>query len=110
MIEGKASAAAFLQSSPTHGSNLRRIVSVTNYMTADDKDKVLGFLEASSGEPSAGSAQIVGIMKAMRDEMAKDHAEMVKEEQGDHEAYNELKSAKEEHLGVLMKTLADKEK
>jgi uncharacterized small protein (DUF1192 family) len=110
MIEGKASAAAFLQASPTHGSNLRRIVSVTNYMDADDKDKVLGFLEQSSEEPSAGSAQIVGIMKAMRDEMAKDSAEMIKEEQNDLEAYNELKGSKEEHLGVIMKTLSDKEK
>merc|ERR1719456_1279621 len=49
-------------------------------------------------------------MKAMRDEMAKDHASMVKEEKDDHEAYNELKGSKEEHLGIIMKTLADKEK
>jgi DNA repair exonuclease SbcCD ATPase subunit len=110
LIEGKASAAAFLQASPTHGSDLRRIISITNYVNADDKDRVLGFLESSSGEPSAGSAQIVGIMKAMRDEMAKDHKEMVEEEQNDNAAYNELKASKEEQLGVLMKTLADKEK
>jgi len=112
MIEGKASAAAFLQASPTHGSDLRRIISVTSYMTPENKDAVLGFLESGSGseEPSAGSAQIVGIMKAMRDEMAKDHEEMVKEEQSDHEAYNELKASKEEHLGVIVKTLSDKEK
>merc|ERR1719161_1560946 len=57
MIEGKASAAAFLQSSPNHGSNLRRIVSVTNYLSAENKDTVLAFLESGSGEPSAGSAQ-----------------------------------------------------
>jgi hypothetical protein len=49
-------------------------------------------------------------MKAMRDEMDKDHKEMVKEEQADLEAYNELKASKTEQLGVLMKTLADKEK
>jgi hypothetical protein len=112
MIEGKASAAAFLQSSPNHGSNLRRIVSVTNYISAENKDTVLAFLESGmgSGEPSAGSAQIVGIMKAMRDEMDKDHKAMVKEEQDDNAAYNELKAAKEEHLGVIIKTLADKEK
>ena len=35
LIEGKASAAAFLQSSPNHGSNLRRIISVTNYLSAE---------------------------------------------------------------------------
>eukprot|EP00746_Dinoflagellata_sp_MGD_P157317 gnl/MRDRNA2_/MRDRNA2_86179_c0_seq2.p1 gnl/MRDRNA2_/MRDRNA2_86179_c0~~gnl/MRDRNA2_/MRDRNA2_86179_c0_seq2.p1 ORF type:complete len:781 (+),score=244.18 gnl/MRDRNA2_/MRDRNA2_86179_c0_seq2:124-2466(+) len=112
MIEGKASAAAFLQSSPNHGSNLRRIVSVTNYLSAENKDSVLAFLESGmgSGEPSAGSAQIVGIMKAMRDEMDKDHKAMVKEEQDDNAAYNELKAAKEEHLGVVIKTIAEKEK
>merc|ERR1719235_2785978 len=58
MIEGKASAAAFLQSSPNHGANLRRLVSVTQYLNPDQKDTVLGFLDTGSGEPSAGSAQM----------------------------------------------------
>jgi len=110
LIEGKASAAAFLQASPTHGSNLRRLVSVTQYLNPEQKDTMLGFLETGSGEPSAGSAQIVGIMKAMKDEMVKDNKAMNEEEVSDHEAFNELKAAKTEHLGVIMKTLAEKEK
>merc|ERR1719272_1332387 len=42
--------------------------------------------------------------------MKKDHAEMVKEETADREAYDELRKAKTEHLGVIVKTLSDKEK
>jgi len=111
LLEGKASAAAFLQASPTtQVSNLRRLVSVTPYLTSEKKDAVLGFLEAGTQEPSAGTAQIVGIMKAMKDEMVKDNKDMNAEEVSDHEAFNELKAAKTEHLGVLMKTLAEKEK
>jgi len=110
LLEGKASAAAFLQASPTHGSYLRRVISVTQYLKPEQKDTLLGFLDTGSQEPSAGTAQIVGIMKAMKDEMVKDNKAMNEEEVSDHEAFNELKAAKTEHLGILMKTLAEKEK
>merc|ERR1719420_1191028 len=42
--------------------------------------------------------------------MVKDNKEMNAQEVSDREAFDELKAAKTEHLGVLMKTLAEKEK
>merc|ERR1719271_323529 len=49
-------------------------------------------------------------MKAMRDEMAKDLEEARRIEQEDTNTFNEMKEQKETHLGVLMKTLSDKQK
>jgi len=107
MIEGSKSAAAFLQAS-RGASSLRRIISVTSYLDTRRKDAVLGFLEEGASGVSAGSQQIIGVLKAMRDEMAVDHKGMVKAEAGDQAFFVDLHEAKLEHLGVLIKTISDK--
>ena len=75
---------------------------------------MLGLLDEAegigSGEPSAGTAQIVGILKAMKDEAAKDLASMQKEEQDALASFGDMKTAKTEHLGVVSKAIMDKEK
>jgi len=116
MIENSGSGAAFLQAmnkrSQDAVSNLRRIVSVTQYLGAESKDEVLGFLQngENSMGVSAGSQQIIGVLKAMHDEMAKDLKNMQTEETDAHNAFNEMKAAQMEHLGVVVKTIAEKEK
>jgi len=116
MIENSGSGAAFLQAmnkrSQDAASNLRRIVSVTNYLSAESKDTVLGFLQNTENSEgvSAGSQQIIGVLKAMRDEMAKDLKNMQTEEADALAAFNEMKASLMKHLGVVVKTIADKEK
>jgi septal ring factor EnvC (AmiA/AmiB activator) len=116
MIENSGSAAAFLQAynkrSQDAASNLRRIVSVTQYLSAESKDTVLGFLQNTENSMgvSAGSQQIIGVLKAMRDEMAKDLKNMQKEEADALAAFNEMKASLVEHLGIVVKTIAEKEK
>merc|ERR1719326_1257558 len=116
MIENSGSAAAFLQGMNKRSrdavSNLRRIVSVTQYLSADSKDTVLGFLQDSENNQgvSAGSQQIIGVLKAMHDEMSKDLKNMQAEETDAHNAFNEMKAAQLKHLGVVVKTIAEKEK
>merc|ERR1719160_1193530 len=91
-------------------SDLRRIVSVTSYISAEEKDQVLGFLQGGTDAPSAGSQQIIGVLKAMRDEMAKDLKGMQTDESNSAAAFAELKEGQLKHLGVLMSTISDEEK
>merc|ERR1719160_33483 len=91
-------------------SDLRRIVSVTSYISAEEKDQVLGFLQGGTDAPSAGSQQIIGVLKAMRDEMAKDLKGMQTDEQNAAAAFAELKEGQLKHLGELMETISDKAK
>merc|ERR1719473_1390449 len=84
-------------------------VSVSRYLDDAKRNVVLGFLDEAegigSGEPSAGTAQIVGILKAMNDEATKDLASMRKEEQDAIAAFGDMKQAKTTHLGVVTKTI-----
>jgi hypothetical protein len=113
-LEGK-SAAAFIQMKGGAASrDFRRIVSVSRYLDDSKRNVVLGFLDEAegigSGEPSAGTAQIVGILKAMKDEATKDLADIRKEEADAVAGYGEMKEAKTTALGVVTKSIMDKEK
>merc|ERR1719386_573642 len=94
--------------------DFRRIISVTRYLDDSKRNVVLGLLDEAEGietdAPSAGTAQIVGILKAMKDEATKDLASMRKEEKDAAESFGEMKKAKTESLGVVSKAIMDKEK
>jgi len=113
-LEGKGSAALIQMKGGEASRDFRRIISATRYLDDEKRNVVLGFLDEAegfgSGEPSAGTAQIVGILKAMKDEATKDLASMRKEEQDATAAYGDMKQAKTTHLGVVTKTIIDKEK
>jgi len=111
LIANSASSASFVQAiNQDRASDLRRIVSVSSYLSAEDKDQVLGFLQGGTDAPSAGSQQIIGLLKAMRDEMAKDLQGMQTDEQSAVAAFVELKDGQLKHLGLLMDTISDKAK
>merc|ERR1719388_535237 len=75
---------------------------------------VVSFLEQGqngrTSEPSAAASEIIGMMKAMQDEMKSDLADMRKTETDDLNAFNDMKENKLDHLGNLMKMLSDKQK
>jgi len=116
MIENSASAASFVQAmdkrSQDSAPNLRRIVSVTTYLSAEQKDQVLGFLQGGeeAGAPSAGSQQIIGVLKVMHDEMSKDSKAMTTDENNAAAAFSEMRTSQLKHLGNVVKTIFDKEK
>merc|ERR1719265_1806886 len=114
VLSGKGASAFIQMRGGTISRDFRRIVSVSRYLDDPKRNVVLGFLDEAegigSGEPSAGTAQIVGILKAMKDEATKDLASMRKEEIDAAETYGEMKKAKTESLGVVSKTIMDKEK
>merc|ERR1719359_410892 len=88
LFEKEGSAASFVQTSPI-AKNFRRIIEVSRFITPTNREKVLEFLDAGAeaapppgvaAEMSSGVAQILGVLKGMKDEMIKNGKDMVNEE------------------------------
>jgi len=113
-LEGKGAAAFIQMKEGSVSRDFRRIISVTRYLDDSKRNVVLGLLDEAEGietdAPSAGTAQIVGILKAMKDEATKDLASMRKEEKDAIAGFNEMKEAKTAAIGVSSKAIMDKEK
>jgi hypothetical protein len=81
-LERGASAASLMQSDDDF-SKLRRVIEVTHYITPEERERVLSFMEddlgevAGAKEPSAGVAEVVGVLKNMKDNMSKDLADQI---------------------------------
>merc|ERR1719316_373507 len=90
------------------------MMEVSRYLNPKKRNEVVSFLEQSqsgrANEPSAAASEIIGMMKAMQDEMKSDLADMRKTETDDQNAFNDMKENKLDHLGNLMKMLSDKQK
>jgi len=119
LFEKEGSAASFVQSQGQQAKNFRRIIEVSRFISPTNREKVLEFLDQGTeaapppgvaAEMSSGVAQILGVLKGMKDEMIQNGKDMVNEEHQAKEDFKEMKEAKLEHLGVLDKTLADKGK
>merc|ERR1719310_2342973 len=61
-------------------------------------------------ESSQGSGEILGILKSMQDEMTADFKEMQDKNTDAHNAFNELKAAKEQEISINEKAVITKEK
>lgn len=115
-LSGAASASAFMQDSSSDAPKLRRVIEITHYLTPDKREKVLNFLDAGLGEdqdqkePSAGVAEIVGILKSMRDEMAKDMSEADAAEKEAALGFGQLQDAKEAEIKAAAEAIVAKEK
>jgi len=120
LFEKAGSAASFVQANP-NAKNFRRIIEVSRFISPSDREKVLEFLDEGSeqgahqppgvaGEMSSGVAQILGVLKGMKDEIIATNKEMKTEEEQAIRDFNSMKEAQLEKLGVLAKTISDKEK
>jgi len=113
LFEKEGSAASFVQGGSQNAHNFRRIIEVSRFLTPTNREKVLEFLDEGSekpGEMSSGVAQIVGVLKGMKDEISKDRVDNKNEEHQNKEDFKEMKESKLEHVGILEKTIADKKK
>jgi uncharacterized phage infection (PIP) family protein YhgE len=107
-IENQAAGgAAFIQGGDdsSNGAELLKIVQEDGkYLSAEKRQKATSFLENSlSGgtdqpELSAGVAELLGILKSMKDEMQADYDEMSKDEHTAAVGYQEMKESKGKHL------------
>jgi len=91
---------------------LRRFVEVTKYIDNDARSEVLAFMESGEGseQTSQGAGEILGILKNMKDEMAKDLKEAQAEDASAHNSFNDLKAAKTEEISINEKSVIEKEK
>jgi len=73
----------------------------------DDREAVIAFLE-QSGDYAPQSGEIVGILKAMQDEMEKDLKNAIASEEASVSSFNELKAAKEKEIEALSAKIESK--
>eukprot|EP00746_Dinoflagellata_sp_MGD_P163223 gnl/MRDRNA2_/MRDRNA2_91149_c0_seq1.p1 gnl/MRDRNA2_/MRDRNA2_91149_c0~~gnl/MRDRNA2_/MRDRNA2_91149_c0_seq1.p1 ORF type:complete len:777 (+),score=273.97 gnl/MRDRNA2_/MRDRNA2_91149_c0_seq1:103-2433(+) len=113
-LGGAASASAFMQDANSGGATLRRVVERTHYLSPDKREKILNFLDAGEDddqkEPSAGVAEIIGILKSMQDEMVKDLSDATTTEKEAALGFGQLKDAKEAEIKVAGEAITAKEK
>merc|ERR1719408_89041 len=108
----KGSAGGFLQTSAS--ALLRRVVLAQRDMDEDNRQELLAFLSGKAVAPAYGneyvpqSGEILGILKQLHDEMAKDLAEVIAAEEAAIAAYKELMAAKEKEIAALTKMIEDK--
>lgn len=98
LLEGGASSASLMQQDDS--SKLRRIIEVTKHLAPDKRDEVLNFLDQglgeSTSEPSVGVAEIVGVLKGLKDEMSKELSSDTAAEKAAALSFGELKGAKQQ--------------
>jgi len=104
----KGVAGGFLQTSAS--TVLRRLVLSKRDMDEDSRQEVLAFLSAPAygNEYVPQSGEILGILKQLHDEMAKDLAEVIAAEEAAIAAYKELMAAKEKEIAALTKMIEEK--
>jgi chromosome segregation ATPase len=100
----KGAAGAFLQTDAAQ--TLRDLASSDDEVFGDSRQEVIDFL--STDTSSAGSGEIVGIMKQLSDEMIKDLGEATGAEEKAIANYNELTQAKNGEVAALTKSIEDK--
>merc|ERR1719333_142803 len=102
-LEAGLGASAFLQ---TQGAqHLNRVVK-KDLFEDSERDAVMAFLTQSEGSP--GTAEIIGILKQMGDEMSKDASEAAAAEASAVKGFEELMAAKKKEVAALTKAIEEK--
>merc|ERR1719191_2595993 len=84
MFDKKLGAASFMQHAFHEGMTLKKIIQVAHYLDPQKRKAMVSFLDQGVNgkdagkvdEPSAAASEIIGMMKAMQDEMQADLADM----------------------------------
>merc|ERR1719320_1173705 len=103
-IETGLAGGAFLQTQA--GAVLKRIVLTNAQLSELDRESVTAFLSGSESAP--GSSEIVGILKEMKDEMARDLAGLVEQEEQAKKAFEELAAAKRKEVAAATRAIESK--
>jgi hypothetical protein len=116
-LEQGLSSAAFLQTlSPKAATRLHRMVEVTRYLQSEERVGFLAFLDQGMGDDMAdaeqapSSAQVVGMMKSMKEEMEKDLEEIEEKEKMAAATFAEMANSKNKEISVAKDSIISKEK
>merc|ERR1719281_1951942 len=104
-LEKGMGGAALLQLPGVNG--LKKIVESYPKMDSIDRRTAMAFLEDSS-ESTGASDQIVGILKAMKDDMEAELKDAIAEEEKSIAGYNELKASKEKEIEMATEAIETK--
>merc|ERR1719453_804282 len=103
----KGMAGGFLQTNAA--GVLRKLVVSKMDMLEMDREELTAFLQGSQQDDYApASGEIVGILKQLKDEMEKDLAELIAQEEAAIKAYDELMAAKKTEVEALTKAIEEK--
>merc|ERR1719160_1252677 len=89
------------------GNRLKKIVESYPNMDSSDRRQALAFLEDSS-ESMGASDQIVGILKAMKDDMEAELKDAIAEEEKAIAGYGDLKASKEKEIEMATEAIETK--
>jgi len=111
-LENGAGASALLQDASS--SHLKNVVASSPLITDFDNKQVLAFLSegdsAASSEYSPSSGEVLGILKQMRDDMAKNLGDTENGEQIASSGFADLKAAKDQEVELASEAIESKEK
>merc|ERR1719158_507433 len=89
------------------GDRLKKIVQSYPNVDVSDRRQAVAFLEDSS-ESTAASDQIVGILKAMKDDIEAELKEAIADEEKAVAGYNDLKASKEKEIEMATEAIETK--
>jgi len=104
-LEKGMGGAALLQM--PNGDRLKKLVQSYPNMDVSDRREALAFLEDSS-ESTGASDQIVGILKAMKDDMEAELKEAIADEEKAVAGYGDLKASKEKEIEMATEAIETK--
>merc|ERR1719428_1442615 len=104
-IEKGMGGASFVQTFGRHGlRSLKRVVQSAQQITDDDREDVLAFLQGKG----AGAGEILGMLKAMKDELTRDIATLEKDEAAAVKGFGEMKTSKEKEIEFADESIESK--
>jgi len=106
-LEKGLSGGAFMQggSMSREGVTLRKLATTAN-LSDIDRESITAFLSNSATAP--GTSEIVGILKEMKDEMERDHKDLVAAEDAAIAQFAELKAAKNKEIAAATRAIEKK--
>eukprot|EP00746_Dinoflagellata_sp_MGD_P149986 gnl/MRDRNA2_/MRDRNA2_81948_c0_seq3.p1 gnl/MRDRNA2_/MRDRNA2_81948_c0~~gnl/MRDRNA2_/MRDRNA2_81948_c0_seq3.p1 ORF type:complete len:729 (+),score=266.75 gnl/MRDRNA2_/MRDRNA2_81948_c0_seq3:134-2320(+) len=106
-IEKGMGGASFLQSLGRHGlRNLKRVLQSAQEITDGDRQDVLDFLQGKA--QGAGAGEILGMLKAMKDELTRDIDKLEKDEAAAVKGFGEMKASKEKEIEFADESIESK--
>jgi hypothetical protein len=87
---------------------IQRAADMTQGISAVERNTILSFLASPYGDYQASSGEIVGILKAMHDEMTKDLKDVIEAEKVAQKNYEELMAAKDAEIAAATKSIEEK--
>merc|ERR1719183_1296401 len=102
---------SFMQMSTGRVARLTTIVQSSNVVDQEERSTLVALLQGEQnpfGDYSAQSGEIVGMLKAMKDEMDKDLNGIVSDEESAQAGFEELKAAKESGIAASSAAIESK--